>query len=121
MKYPDLFAEFKKLQHRFLTLCDLLDHEEGLLPSLQVDKDLQEQRQLEYLQNLKLNIKRSAEGDVRWSERVDILIWWEEQLKRNPYWIFNDAELDKLHRHLQKRIPIEKLGRACAEMNMNLH
>ena len=120
LKYPELVAEFKKLEHRHLAVSDILDHGNGLVPSLLVDHDMVEQRKLEYISKLKVHIQRRKDGEVTWPQRVQILCWWEEQLRRNRHWIFNDGEFEKLYILFGKKIPMKKLGNACAAMNLNL-
>ena len=55
-RYPHLVQEAKQLEIRYLSLSDLFDHDDGLVPSLRIDADAVNQRKLKYIEEMKLNI-----------------------------------------------------------------
>ena len=61
-QYPELVKEFRALEQRFYSLSDLLDHDDGLVPSLKVDKDLIQQRNLKYIRRMRVDIAPKKRG-----------------------------------------------------------
>ena len=64
-KYPKLMQEARELNRRFLSLCDLLVHDDGLVPSLRIDTEVVKQRKLKYIKKMNLDIVRGPNPRFR--------------------------------------------------------
>jgi len=54
--YSDLVDIYRELDRRFTTLCDLLIHDDGLVPSLQIDESEAKQWEFQSVQRMQLSI-----------------------------------------------------------------